>query len=81
VNGFQCHGDIEHASTRGTKDVPCELENPELRRMQESPNGAFLIEAAACREVQHIDAGKLAVGAGFHELLDRLRNVRVGLFA
>ena len=49
--------------------------------MQEPRDGAFLVEPAPTREGEHVDAGKLVIGARLNKPLDRRGRVGVGHLA
>lgn len=46
--------------------------------MQKRGDGALLIETVRCREGEHIDAHKIAIGAGLDEPLDGVRRLGIG---
>ena len=81
VNVLQRHGDVEHAPAGRAHHIPRQFENAELGRIQEGGDGALLVQALRGCECEDIDAGKIAVGAGFDEPLDGRRGFGIGRLA
>src|SRR5579862_709272 len=69
---------VQHPTAAGAEDVPRQLEQSESRRMEKSANHTLLVEVAACREIQDIDAAKIAVRCLLYVLVDGSRNRGVG---
>ena len=68
---------VEHASAARAEDVPGHLEEAEPRRLQKGRDDVFLVETAAGREADRVDARELLVRAVPHKTFDRAHRVRI----
>src|SRR5215475_2639397 len=53
--------DVEHAAAAGAQHVPAEIEQTELRSLQEARDGFLLVEAGTPGEIQRVDPIELVV--------------------
>ena len=69
---------VEDASAARAEDVPGHLEQAQPRRMQEGRDHLLLVQAAAGREADGVDARELLIGAVPHKILDRADRFGIG---
>ena len=69
---------VKHAATAGAEHVPAEIEQAELRGLQEAGDHLFLVKTVLFGKIQRIDAVELVILAVLDQSYDGIGHRRIG---